>query len=156
LRGRQAALWAVILGSLVLAYGTSGPIFDDWRSDLRAMRSDCKVITVTDGDTVQLGCPDIGTSSARLAGYDSPELFSPKCPAELAAAEAAHAALARLLRENAAMVDQHGGLEVALLGTDRYGRELVDMRVGGERVARRIVAEGHGRRYLGGLRGGWC
>ncbi len=119
------------------------------------------MLRVVDGDTVEIGCPDGaaaggGAFPARIVGYDAPELFSPRCPAERQAALASQAALSRLLREGGAMAGQAGGLRIALLGPDRYRRELVDLRVGGERVADRMVAEGHGRRYLGGRRGGWC
>ncbi len=125
------------------------------------MVTGCKVIRVVDGDTVELGCPDAvwpggRADAARIVGYDSPELFSPQCPAEEEAATEAKAALARLLRQGEALVGGAGTLEVAFLGTDTYGRWLVDMRVGGERVSTVMVAGGHGRRYLGGLRGGWC
>jgi endonuclease YncB( thermonuclease family) len=46
--------------------------------------------------------------------------------------------------------------EVAFLGRDRYHRALVDMRLDGARVAAGMVEAGHGRRYFGRLRGGWC
>ena len=45
---------------------------------------------------------------------------------------------------------------MALLGHDRYGRMLVDMRLSGQRVAQGMVDAGLGRRYFGHLRGGWC
>ncbi len=125
------------------------------------MEKDCRVTRVIDGDTVEIGCrgerwPDGHAFSARIVGYDTPEKFSPDCPSEEDAAISAQAAFAKWLMEAGVMVGQEGLLEIAYLGTDRYGRTLVDMRVGGERVATWMTAEGHGRRYLGGLRGGWC
>jgi endonuclease YncB( thermonuclease family) len=47
--------------------------------------------TVIDGDTVR-----IAGVSIRLTDYDSPELFRPKCPAELMRARAAKLELERL------------------------------------------------------------
>jgi endonuclease YncB( thermonuclease family) len=148
-QGKAAAIWVLIFAALTGGYGVLGPAVDDARSDLRTMRSDCTVRAVTDGDTLELRCPDLGAFPARIVGYDSPELFSPACAAEAEAAEAARRALAALIRDA-------GALEVALLGRDRYDRRLVDLRADGERVTARMVADGHGRRYLGGLRGGWC
>lgn len=139
----QALVWAgLFVGATLLA-----PVVDDARSRLRAMETDCRVIRVVDGDTVELACPGRAAERARIVGYDAPELSSPGCVAELAAAEAARGGLSAMVV---------GPVEVAFLGRDTYDRALVDMRAGGERVAARMVAEGHGRRYLGGLRGGWC
>ncbi len=116
---------------------------------MRPMRPDCRVVRVLDGDTVDLSCPGQGELRARIVGYDSPELFSPRCPAERAAATQATRALGSWVRDAA-------GVEVAVLGHDRYGRTLVDMRLGGQRVARGMVERGNGRRYFGNHRGGWC
>jgi endonuclease YncB( thermonuclease family) len=123
------------------------PVADDARSRLRSMEEGCRVTRVVDGDTVDVACPGRSPERARIVGYDAPELFSPGCAAELAAAEAARSGLSALVLEP---------VEVAFLGRDKYDRALVDMRAGGERVAARMVADGHGRRYLGGARGGWC
>jgi endonuclease YncB( thermonuclease family) len=104
---------------------------------------------VLDGDTVELVCPGQRWMRARIVGYDSPELRSPGCEAERAAAVAATRALG-------AWVRRATRVEVAVLGRDRYGRRLVDMRLDGRRVAQGMVEAGHGRRYFGRLRGGWC
>jgi endonuclease YncB( thermonuclease family) len=135
----------------VLIGGSSSalaPVVDDYRSELRPMSGGCRIDYVIDGDTVDLACPGRGTVRARIIGYDSPELYSPGCPEERAAAERARQALDGLARLRP--------VEVAFLGTDRYGRDLVDMRLGGQRVATAMVGAGHGRRYLGAARGGWC
>lgn len=143
-RGAQALVWLVIAA----VAGLLAPVADDARSRLRTMEGGCEVARVVDGDTVQLVCDGRRAERVRLTGFDAPELFSPQCPAEKRAAEASRDALARLVEGRP--------VEVAFVGTDKYRRPLVDMRVGDERVATRMVAEGHGRRYLGGLRGGWC
>jgi endonuclease YncB( thermonuclease family) len=111
------------------------------------MEEGCRVTRVVDGDTVDVACPGRAVERARIVGYDAPELFSPGCVAERAAAQAARSGLSAMVV---------GPVEVTFLRRDKYDRALVDMRAGGERVATRMVAEGHGRRYLGGARGGWC
>ena len=113
------------------------------------MTRDCRVSGVVDGDTVNLFCTGRGTVRARIVGYDTPELFSPRCAAEAEAALRAKQALA-------VWAWHATSTEVAFLGRDRYGRELVDMRLSGQRVAEGMVGGGYGRRYLGRLRGGWC
>jgi endonuclease YncB( thermonuclease family) len=130
-------------------YAVLAPVVDDWRSGMREMSADCRVARVIDGDTVDLGCVDRGAVRARIVGYDSPELFSPGCAAERAAAEEARRVLVNWARHATST-------EVAFLGRDRYDRELVDMRLSGQRVATAMVETGNGRRYFGSLRGGWC
>ncbi|MFO1210597.1 MAG: thermonuclease family protein [Amaricoccus sp.] len=139
------------LGFIAIAGGHAvlAPAVDDWRSGRRAMRPDCRVVRVLDGDTVDLACPGRRAVRARIVGYDAPELYSPRCTAERDAA-------VRATRILGTRVGNATRTEVAFLGRDRYGRTLVDMRLGGQRVAREMVASGAGRRYPGGLRGGWC
>ena len=146
---RPGVFW--FLGFLLVAGGTAAvaPVVDDWRSGQRAMTPDCRVVRVLDGDTLDLACPGRRAVRARIIGYDAPELFSPRCMAERDAA-------VRATRILGTKVWNATRTEVAFLGHDRYGRTLVDMRLGGQRVAREMVASGAGRRYLGGLRGGWC
>ena len=146
---RAAAFWVAALLALSGGYAALAPVVDDWRSALRPMRADCRVLQVLDGDTLELFCPERGWLRARIIGYDSPELFSSRCEAERAAAAQATRVLGTWVRHATR-------IEVAFLGRDRYGRSLVDMRLGGQRVAREMVATGNGRRYFGSLRGGWC
>jgi endonuclease YncB( thermonuclease family) len=146
---RAAAIWAGLVTLVTLAYGVGAPAVDDWRSARRPMTAGCRVVRVLDGDTLDLVCPERGWLRARIVGYDSPELFSPRCMAERDAAVMATRVLGTWVR----MATK---TEVAFLGRDRYGRTLVDMRLSGQRVAREMIASGQGRRYLGGLRGGWC
>jgi len=115
---------------------------------MAAPAGDCRVVRVIDGDTADLLC---GTriERARLLGYDSPELFSPSCPAELAAAVAAKWALRRLIWQAEA-------LSVVFEGRDRYDRRLARLRLDGRDVATLMIAAGNGRAYEGGQRQGWC
>ena len=146
---RAAVLWFVAFTVASAGYGVLAPLVDDWRSGMRAMAGGCRVSRVIDGDTVDLGCPAAGTVRARIVGYDTPELFSAGCATEREAAERAKQVLAT-------WVWHATSTEVALLGHDRYGRMLVDMRLSGQRVAQGMVDAGLGRRYFGHLRGGWC
>ncbi len=109
----------------------------------------CRIYQVVDGDTVRMWCPGRGNSTARLTGFDTPELFSPACASELAAAVRAKWALRLMLL---------GAGEVRLVreGTDRYGRALVAAFVDGAPLARGMIAAGHARAYAGGPREGWC
>jgi endonuclease YncB( thermonuclease family) len=94
-------------------------------------------------------CPGRGTTSARLAGFDAPELFSPACPSELAAAVQAKWAL-RLA------IWQADRITLVREGTDRYDRALVTAFLDGAPLARRMIESGHARPYAGGRRQGWC
>jgi endonuclease YncB( thermonuclease family) len=107
------------------------------------------VVAVIDGDTVSLWCPGRAPFRARLAGYDSPEVFSPGCLSELWRGKQATWALR-------AMLWQSGPLIVTHRGTDRYGRALVDLTAGTTRIGPAMIAAGHGRRYGGERRGSWC
>ena len=146
---RAAVFWGLAFVVLAGGYAVLAPIVDDWRSSLREMTAGCRVVRVIDGDTVDLGCVDRGVVRARIVGYDSPELFSPGCDAERVAAEQARRVLDTWARHATST-------EVAFLGRDRYDRQLVDMRLSGQRVAASMVETGNGRRYFGNLRGGWC
>jgi micrococcal nuclease len=144
-----AAFWFAAFAVVAGGYAAVAPLADDWRSARRAMVPECRVARVLDGDTVDLVCPGRRGIRARIVGYDAPELFSPRCTVEREAAVKAKRALG-------AWVMHATRTEVAFLGTDRYGRALVDMRLSGQRVATAMVASGSGRRYFGHLRGGWC
>jgi endonuclease YncB( thermonuclease family) len=144
---RAAVVWFLALAAVSGGYGAVAPALEDWRASRLPMTRDCRVSGVVDGDTVNLFCVGRGTVRARIVGYDTPELFSPRCAAE--AAERARQALATWAWHATST-------EVAFLGRDRYGRGLVEMRLSGQRVAAGMVGGGYGRRYLGHLRGSWC
>ena len=108
----------------------------------------CRVMQVVDGDTVTLTCSD-GPERVRLTGFDAPELFSPQCATEAAAAIKAKWALRLMLFQ----ADQ---LRFVREGRDRYDRVLMRGFVDGETIASRMISAGHARLYDGGLRQGWC
>lgn len=114
-----------------------------------AAEGTCRIYQVIDGDTVRMVCPGRGNTSARLTGFDAPELFSPACASEFAAAVTAKWAL-RLKLWQAEKVTLVRG------GTDRYGRALVTAFLDGAPLAGAMIASGHARPYAGGRRQEWC
>lgn len=144
LRGRL--VWVVVLAVAVpalldLVIGVLHPLRDGNQT--------CRIVQVVDGDTVRLWCNGTDTERARLTGFDAPELFSPKCTAEVVAAQQAKWALRLMLLWAAE-------LQMQRRGTDRYGRSLVALSDGPVLLAARMIAAGNGRAYDGGRRGGWC
>ncbi len=116
---------------------------------LRPITDGCRVVYVVDGDTVDFNCPGEGLIRARITGFDAPELYSPQCTTEAAAALASQTYLRWVL-------GTAGELGFVIGGTDRWGRRLVEVFVDGERLAERMIRAGHARAYDGGARDGWC
>lgn len=112
-------------------------------------RSDCSMTSVVDGDTVRVYCPGQGSDTARLMGFDAPEVFSPGCAGELWAGTRATWALQRQVW----LADK---VALAFRGRDRYDRRLAVLRVDGTNVARLMIEAGHARPYSGGRRRSWC
>jgi len=109
----------------------------------------CRVVRVIDGDTVRIYCPGRGFDLARLIGFDTPEVFSPRCFGEWWAGTKASWALSRHLWT----ADE---VKIVLSGTDRYDRRLATLFVDGRNIAPTMIADGHARPYAGGRREGWC
>lgn len=125
------------------------PQISDVVLGLRPVTDGCRVVYVVDGDTVDFNCPGHGHVRARITGFDAPELYSPQCASEAAAALASQTYLRWVL-------GTAGELRVIIGGIDRWGRRLVEVFVDGERLADRMIAAGHARAYDGGAREGWC
>ncbi len=109
----------------------------------------CRVSRVVDGDTVYLNCAGLGQRKARLMGFDTPEVFSPRCREEKQLGDRA----TRFLR---AQIAAASAMDFRFHGQDRYGRDLVRMRIDGRDLAGLMVAEGLAVRYNGGRRTDWC
>ncbi|MDZ4088145.1 MAG: thermonuclease family protein [Tabrizicola sp.] len=104
---------------------------------------------IADGDTVHMTCPGTGEVKARLLGYDTPEVYSPGCTAELAAGRQATAILRQIV--------QSGPItDARFQGLDRYGRSLVRLEVAGQDVARQMISTGYAVPYSGGANPNWC
>jgi endonuclease YncB( thermonuclease family) len=114
-----------------------------------AQSTGCRLVSVTDGDTLRLYCPNRGLIQARLTGFDTPEFFSLKCTAEFTNALRAKWALRWMLMTSR-------DLKFVREGTDHYGRALVFASADGVPVARAMISRGLARPYDGGARLGWC
>jgi endonuclease YncB( thermonuclease family) len=99
---------------------------------------------IVDGDTIWLDGQNL-----RLQSYDTPEPHNDICggQAEVALAHRASGRLLQLLNSNAFTVD--------LAGTDRYGRTLATIRIGGRDVGDILIEEGLARRWPDGHEF-WC
>lgn len=112
-------------------------------------QGDCRVVSVTDGDTVVLWCGGVRFTPTRLTGFDTPEIYSPQCLSERMTGLRATMALRGLMWSA-------GRIEFELGGLDRYGRRLARMTVDGASVGGKLIARGLARHYTGGRRQGWC
>lgn len=112
-----------------------------------------EVIRVIDGDTFEARVRvwpglDVDTK-VRLRGVDAAELHA-RCDGELAQAQAARAALERILGE--------GGVTISRVGIDKYGGR-VDATIATHStadVSAALLNGGFARAYDGGRRGSWC
>ena len=112
-----------------------------------------RVMRVIDGDTfeaqVRVRPGREVTTRVRLRRIDAPELHA-RCAREFLGAEAARAALQRILSA--------GGVMLSQIGRDKY-RGRVDAAVATRNtadVSAAMLKGGFARSYDGGRRGGWC
>jgi micrococcal nuclease len=106
---------------------------------------------VIDGDTFKLG-----ERKVRIIGIDAPETHPPRCAEEARLGELATAKLQQLLNQ--------GRFEMVApvyRDHDMYGRDLRVVRRkladgSNQSIAEEMRESGLARRYLGGLRSGWC
>ena len=119
---------------------------------LGAMTRYCRVARVIDGENrrsrLLWALEHRGRGS--WCGH-SPELLSPGCWPSPHAAKRARAASTK-----GCGVPPSAWRWCFLGLSDRYGRTLVDMRLGGQRVALGTVESGKRAAAIGHLRGGWC
>ena len=103
-----------------------------------------RVNCVVDGDTIWLQGVNL-----RLESYDTPEPYNDICGGqhEVELAHRASARLLQLLNGNAFTVEAND--------TDRYGRTLATIRIGGTDVGDILIAEGLARSWPNG-REFWC
>ena len=110
--------------------------------------SDCAIIRLIDGDTVDAWCSS-GIERVRLTGFDTAEIFSPGCFSERVTGYRGLFAL-RLALYRAGRIDLNGR------DTDRYDRRLMALRVDGTPVEADLIRQGLAMRYRGGTRVDWC
>lgn len=99
--------------------------------------------TITDGDTIKMNGAQDGT---RLVGFNTPEIFSPGCAAELELGRQAHARLRELVAE-AQTVDVEPVACACRPGTEgtdncNFGRSCAILRTDGTDVGQTLISEG--------------
>ena len=110
--------------------------------------SSCHVTKVTDGDTLHMVC-DGAKHKVRLLGFDTPEIYSPKCEAEMAMGQEA----TRLME---ALVASGPVTRVTFDGQDRYGRDLAWVEVAGRDLTDAMLASGLAVVYVPRQKMDWC
>lgn len=108
----------------------------------------CMVTHVTDGDTLRLSCAG-QPHRVRLLGIDTPEIFHPRCAAELAMGEAARTRMTALVASGPVT-------SVRFQGRDRYGRDLARVSIGGQDVSALMLGSGLASPYDGHRHPDWC
>jgi len=142
-RWGRMLLWLCLAG--LLMFGTVG----DAAMGVSKGATQCKVVSVIDGDTVTVWCGGTDFQRTRLTGFDTPEIFSPQCASERWLGLRATAALKGNLWSA-------GRIGIEPSGHDRYGRLLARMTVDGRSVGNDLIARDLARPYSGGRRPGWC
>ncbi len=119
-----------------------------WAGAVDAAPLPCQVSQVIDGDTLHLVCDGVD-HRVRLLGFDTPEISHSRCAAEANAGARAAEVLRRLVATGPVTY-------VRFDGKDRYGRDLGEVAIAGQDVARIMLGSGLARPYAGGRRRGWC
>lgn len=128
----------------VLSHSPASALADDSEARFTICSGGQRYTCVVDGDTFWLHGEKI-----RVADIDTPEVSSPRCPAELALGRRATDRMQELL--NAGPF----ALEPADRTEDRYGRKLFRVTRGGESLGNALVGEGLAVWYGNG-RPDWC
>jgi endonuclease YncB( thermonuclease family) len=115
---------------------------------LAATAPACRVTRVVDGDTLHMDC-GAGLMKVRLLGYDTPEVYSPKCAAEAEAGRRASDLLAALVASGPVTA-------ISVQGTDRYGRALATVAIAGRDVTGAMLASDLALPYTGHQHPDWC
>lgn len=110
--------------------------------------SSCRVSKVTDGDTLHMTC-DGTRHKVRLLGFDTPEIYSPKCDAELAMGLEATRVMERLVAAGPVT-------GVTFKGHDRYGRDLAWVSIAGQDLTEAMLASGLAVVYVPRHKPDWC
>lgn len=132
-----------IIAAAIALLGLAPATAQEWRVQFQMCGRD-RHTCVVDGDTIWLQGVNL-----RLESYDTPEPYTDICggQAEVALAHRASARLLQLLNGNPFTVEAHD--------TDRYGRTLATIRIGGKDVGDILISEGLARGWPNG-REFWC
>lgn len=112
-----------------------------------------KVTSIYDADTFRVniqGWPDIigRRIPIRVRGVDAPEIRG-KCESEKIAARAAKKYTVLSLRSAKT-------IELRNIQRGKYFRIIADVYIDGWSLSKALIKAGHGRKYSGGKRMGWC
>ncbi len=120
---------------------------DDWKL------LTCSTLTAVDGDTIKcdgVNMRAMGDGAPNSSGFDTPEIYSPKCQQELELGRAAKVRMQELLDQAGVKVKDSGE-------RDRYERPLVWVVLpNGPTAGSVLVSEGHARVWRPGYRADWC
>ena len=108
----------------------------------------CRVTYVVDGDTLHMDC-GAGERKVRLLGYDTPEVYHPKCAAEAEAGRKATDLLAGLVASGPVTA-------MNVKGQDRYGRDLASVSIAGTDVTSFMLGTPLALPYAGHKHPDWC
>ena len=143
----------VVIGLLIVCGVAAGCV-----GDTGADRYDATVVSVTDGDTVDVRMADGSTDTVRLLGVDTPEVHGPTDPTEFEGVPNTTAARAclRAVGENATeftagiVADRAVTLELDSVADRRggYDRLLAYVYQGETHLNERLLEEGYARVYV--------
>jgi len=131
-------LFWLIIGLILISMIFSTPRFD---ADAAPAETGVRVF---DGDTF-----NFNGERVRIANIDTPELFSPKCPAEKRLARIAKLRLQQLLGDGANITLERQPKP------DRYGRTVAAVLVNGKDIGQTLITEGLAAEWKG-HRFNWC
>lgn len=113
----------------------------------------CAQLIAVDGDTIKcdgVNMRDMGDGAPFVSGYDTPEIYHPKCQQELELGRAAKGRMQELLSQPGVQVRDSGK-------ADRYKRPLVWVILPDGRSAGAVlIAEGLAAVWTPGYRADWC
>ncbi len=139
----------VVAAGFVFIAGCTAPSDIPQTQTARRTAPQCEITKVIDGDTVKARCSDTAVANLRLMGFDAPEVYRARCPAEL---DRGRDATARLRAEIAAAKAIH----IEMQGRDRYRRILARLFLDGRDVADIMTGADLAVPYSGGRRINWC
>ncbi|MEX0320381.1 MAG: thermonuclease family protein [Ruegeria sp.] len=109
----------------------------------------CRIVSITDGNTVRTWCPARGVEVGRLQGFSAPKLYYARCKSEFLEAFAARRALRLAVM---------GAKDVTIVreGKDVDKRALIKVWLDGRSLASLMVETGHARPHSGRGWPSWC
>ncbi len=115
----------------------------------------CATLLAVDGDTIKcngMNMRDMGNGRPFVSGYDTPEIFNPKCQEELELGRAAKARMTELLATPGVQVWDSGQRDKS-----RSKRPLVWVTLpDGRAIGSVLLSEGLARKWTPKSKANWC